>query len=69
MNAAQLREAIQDHWRVDCSTSPHIVVSASLLQQRSKQRKLELCKGLAGFPSAKRAFADFWTAHIVQSGL
>ena len=41
----------------------------SLLQQRSKQRKLELCKGLAGFPSAKRAFADFWTAHIVQSGL
>ena len=37
----------------------------SLLQQRSKQRKLELCKGLAGCPSEKRAFVDFWTAHVV----
>ena len=40
----------------------------SLSQQRSKQHKLELWKGLTGGQSEKRAFGDFWTAYIVEAG-
>ena len=67
MNAAKLREAGQDHLRIDCP--PPLPCGLSLLQQISKQHKLELCKGLTGGQSAKRAFGDFRTAYIVESGL
>ena len=41
----------------------------NLSQQRSKQHKLELYKGLTGGQSEKRAFGYFWTAYIVEPRL
>ena len=42
INAAKLREAGQEHCRIDCS--PSLPCGLSLSQQRSKQRESEPCK-------------------------
>ena len=65
MNAAKLREATRT---TGGFTVPlPLPCGISLLQHRSKQHKLELCKGLTGGQSAKRAFGDFFTIYIVES--
>ena len=55
MNATQLRGTSQYHWQ---TVQPSMSCGLSLSQQRSKQHKLELCKGLTGGQSEKRAFGD-----------
>ena len=48
---------------------PSLLCGRSLSQQSPKQHGLEMCKGLTGGQTAKQAFGDFWTAHIVESRL
>ena len=67
MNATQLGELAKTTGGL--TIQPSMPCGLSLSQQRSKQHKLELCKGLTGGQSEKRAFEDFWTAYIVEPGL